>query len=90
VEEAVVALFDVLSYDLPGGTDKNHENFIQHNRRSREIRRAAPPKKQESPFERIIAKFMNERLYLHSAIRLHGAKKETIIIIIITYFQVYE
>ena len=47
VEEAVVGLVDVLAYDLPRGTDKNHENFIQHNRRSGEIRRAAPPKKQE-------------------------------------------
>ena len=47
MEEAVVGLVDVLAYDLPRGTDKNHENFIQHNRRSGEIRRAAPPKKQE-------------------------------------------
>jgi len=52
VEEAVAALIDVLSYDLPAGTEKNHENFIQHNRRLDEIRMAAPPKKQESPSER--------------------------------------
>jgi len=52
VEDAVVALFDVLSYDLPAGTDKNHENCIQHNRHSDEIRKVAPPKKQESPSER--------------------------------------
>jgi hypothetical protein len=75
VKEAIVALMDVVSYDLPG-ENKNHENFSQHNRHSGEIRRVAPPKKQQSPFGRMCSTHLIDYCY--------------IIIIIITYCQVYE
>lgn len=73
---------DVVSYDFPGETDKNHENFSQHNRRSGEIRNVAPPKKQQSPFGRSCFTYFIECIIINI--------NNIIIIITITYCQVYE
>jgi hypothetical protein len=64
VKEAIVALMDVVSYDFPAETNKNHENFSQHNRRSGKTRRVAPPKKQLSPFGRMCFTHLIDYCYI--------------------------